>query len=141
MTSEEKMNYRIDPGRMGELGETGIYVRALAPDGKAQSTDISRLDKESLLAWLRSRGGDNLWAENTVLLLLGHNPEVIEKRTGKWLIWSHEHGAWWMPDSSGYTRDFDKAGRYSFEQATLICEHANKYSNRIEETMLPELPK
>lgn len=63
---------RIDPARMGQFPETGIYVRARGPDNKWQSTDISRLTKESLFLWLRSRGGDNPWAENTVALLLGH---------------------------------------------------------------------
>jgi hypothetical protein len=64
------MNYKVDPTRTG-MGESGIYVRAL--DGERWvSVDIVDLDKESLLHWLRSRGGDNPWAEDVVGILLGH---------------------------------------------------------------------
>jgi hypothetical protein len=53
---------------------TGIYVRAqVPPDNRWTSVDIEILDLPSLMAWLRSRGGDNKWAENTVALLLGHS--------------------------------------------------------------------
>jgi hypothetical protein len=54
-----------------------------------------------------------------------------------WLIWSDEHGAWWMSGKSGYTRDLQRAGRYSLEEATEICENANRQSDRIQETMFP----
>ena len=58
--------------RIGEqLPETGIYVRAKR-DGKWESVDISELTAESLLQWLRSRDGDNPWAEDVVGILLGH---------------------------------------------------------------------
>jgi hypothetical protein len=39
------------------------------------SVDIELLDLQSLMTWLRSRGGNNEWAENTVALLLGHSLE------------------------------------------------------------------
>ena len=52
--------------------ETGIYVRAVDSDGKWGSHDIVDLTKESLVQWLRSRGGDNPYAENVVCVLLGH---------------------------------------------------------------------
>lgn len=61
----------IDPRREYE-GKTGIYVRAKNSEGKWISTDIWALDRESLLCWLRSRGGVNEWAENALMLLLGH---------------------------------------------------------------------
>lgn len=64
------MNLKVDPERKQEF-ETGIFVRA-QDDGAWVNTDISTLDKPSLLEWLRSRGGDNKWAENTVGILLGH---------------------------------------------------------------------
>ena len=55
-----------------ELGDaTGIYVRATL-DGRWFSADMAQLDSKSLLAFLRSRGGDNPWAENVVGILLGH---------------------------------------------------------------------
>jgi hypothetical protein len=55
------------------LPATGIFVRAMLPDGSWDSVDISHLTAESLLEWLRSRGGKNAWAENVVLTMLGHN--------------------------------------------------------------------
>lgn len=55
---------------------TGIFVRAqVPPDNRWTSVDIEVLDLPSLMTWLRSRGGDNKWAENTVALLLGHSLE------------------------------------------------------------------
>lgn len=51
---------------------TGIYVRAKHESGKWESVDILCLTKESLLDWLRSRGGNNSWAEDVVGILLGY---------------------------------------------------------------------
>jgi len=51
---------------------TGIYVRAKRESGKWESVDILCLTKDSLLDWLRSRGGDNPWAEDVVGILLGY---------------------------------------------------------------------
>ena len=62
---------KADPARMHLDDKTGIMVRALV-DGLPESVDIARLDRQSLLDWLRSRGGDNDFAEHVVLLLLGH---------------------------------------------------------------------
>lgn len=61
---------RLDPKE--GWASTGIYVRAQLPDGKWDAVDIIHLDKPSLLEWLRSRGGDNPWAEDVVGILLGH---------------------------------------------------------------------
>lgn len=66
-----EMQLKQDANRIG-IGETGIFVRALNTENKIDSVDISELDKESLLGWLRSRGGDNKWAEDTVGIILGH---------------------------------------------------------------------
>ena len=70
------MTYKIDVERWNEKEKwddtTGIYIRALSPDGSWESVDIALLDKESLLSWLRSRGGKNEWAENCVGAMLGH---------------------------------------------------------------------
>lgn len=38
-----------------------------------------------------------------------------------YLVWSHEHGAWWRPERRGYTTDLDAAGRYSRGEAIKIC--------------------
>jgi hypothetical protein len=67
------MNLKADPKRVGNRGETGIYVRAELK-GKWESVDIIDLERDSLLEFLRSRGGKNLWAENIVAILLGHEP-------------------------------------------------------------------
>jgi hypothetical protein len=53
-------------------GDTGIYVRAQKADESWGNADIAELDRDSLHRWLRSRGGRNLWAENVVMALLGH---------------------------------------------------------------------
>lgn len=67
----------VDPERANlldteEYRGTGYFVRAKDAAGKWQSVDIVTLTKDSLTAWLRSRGGDNPWAESVVLGLLGH---------------------------------------------------------------------
>jgi hypothetical protein len=51
---------------------TGIYVRAMRPDGGYESVDLAYLDAPSLLGWLKSKGGDNPLAEDVVGILLGH---------------------------------------------------------------------
>lgn len=68
------MDLKIDAERVKEFGDsrTGIFVRAMSPEGKWDSYDIVLLTKESLLEWLRSRGGDNPYAEQVVCILLGH---------------------------------------------------------------------
>lgn len=35
----------------------------------------------------------------------------------EYVIWSHEHHAWWKPDSLGYTPNLHEAGHYSREDA------------------------
>jgi len=51
---------------------TGIYIRAQMPDGSWVSCDFVALDAKSMLRFLRSRGGNNPWAENIVGNLLGY---------------------------------------------------------------------
>jgi hypothetical protein len=41
-----------------------------------------------------------------------------------YLIWSHEHGAWWGPGGSGYVTRIGQAGRYSRTEAMRICTRA-----------------
>jgi hypothetical protein len=52
------------------------------------------------------------------------------------LIWSYEHDAWWGPAKMGYTKDFERAGRYTKDEAARICEDANRYSAEINECMV-----
>ena len=44
-----------------------------------------------------------------------------------YLIYSrkHSHGEvmWWRPESRGYTRDVNSAGRYTLEEVRAICTH------------------
>lgn len=68
-----------DPIRAaGVYTPTGIYVRVRTPDGWGNA-DIAQLTSGSLLRWLRSRGGENLWAENTVLAILGYTQMTAEE--------------------------------------------------------------
>jgi hypothetical protein len=64
------MNLIVEPNR-DTWPETGIYVRA-KEGTRWVNADIAHLDAASLLTWLRSRGGDNPWAEDCVGILLGH---------------------------------------------------------------------
>ena len=50
---------------------SGIYVRAKLGE-EWGSHDIVVLTRDSLQAFLRSRGGMNEWAESVVAILLGH---------------------------------------------------------------------
>lgn len=72
------MTLQQDPHRVG-CGETGIYIRAQDINGKFVSCDIAELTKASLLEFLRSRGGDNPWAENCCGIILGHGHLHAEK--------------------------------------------------------------
>ena len=72
MTTKSELT--VDPTRSYLCADTGIYVRAKNSDGKWVSADIYELDKASLHTWLRSRGGENEWAESVVFMLLGHGP-------------------------------------------------------------------
>lgn len=73
--ADEIVVLKVDPARHKELHKdspgTGLYVRATLDD-KWVSADILTLDKASLLAWLKSRGESNKWAEDVVGILLGH---------------------------------------------------------------------
>lgn len=71
------MELKVSKERTSEdwRDQTGIYVRAQLPDGKWVNADILQLTPQSLTEWLRSRGGDNPWAESVVLSLLGWSYE------------------------------------------------------------------
>jgi hypothetical protein len=56
-----------------------------------------------------------------------------------YLIWSHEHGAWWGPGGCGYVRSLDRAGRYSHAEALAICIKAIPGTSTLLQA-LPELP-
>jgi hypothetical protein len=55
----------------------------------------------------------------------------------KFLIWSNEHRGWWKPNRHGYTTLTHCAGQFSLEDATEIVTNANRYSEKIEDLMVP----
>lgn len=61
------------------LPETGVLVRAQKSDGTWTNADIVHLSPDSLLGFLRSRGGENEWAESLVFMLLAYTPEDLAK--------------------------------------------------------------
>lgn len=44
--------------------------------------------------------------------------------TDSYLVWSHEHGAWWRENRCGYAVPLAAAGRYTREEAISICARA-----------------
>jgi hypothetical protein len=63
--------FYVDPDRAHYENATGIHVRAKSGE-QWVSVDIACLDKRSLWAFLRARGGNNQWAEDVVAIMLGH---------------------------------------------------------------------
>lgn len=66
---------KFDASRLGDMeywGDTGVFVRGQYPDLNWGNQDMVMLDKPSLLEFLRSRGGENEFAEDIVGILLGH---------------------------------------------------------------------
>jgi len=56
--------------------------------------------------------------------------ELLEAaHSGKWLIWSVEHAAWWKPDENDYTACKAEAGRYSFMDALAIVRRGNHFAS------------
>jgi hypothetical protein len=47
--------------------------------------------------------------------------------TELYVIWSEEHGAWWLPHKMGYTRSLREAGCYTKAEADEIVANANQY--------------
>lgn len=71
--------YKVDPNRL-DATETGIFIRAQHLN-KWGNWDISTLDYASLMAWLRQDGGNNLLAEHTVAILLGHDVIMLDSKS------------------------------------------------------------
>lgn len=55
-----------------------------------------------------------------------------------YLIWSNEHKRWWGPDFNGYEPRIENAGRYTREQALMVCTDAMPGRQGYEP--LPEIP-
>ena len=45
-----------------------------------------------------------------------------------------ENALWWCPDDKGYTKDLNKAGRYTYEQ---VEANAHYYDNGVETRAVP----
>lgn len=57
----------------------------------------------------------------------------------RYLVWSHEHGAWWGSGQMGYVQQLSSAGRYTRTEAIRICKRAIPgTAERL--GALPELP-
>lgn len=41
------------------------------------------------------------------------------------LVWSNEHGGWWIEGGLGYTLDISRAGRFTQAEATSIADNAS----------------
>lgn len=72
--------YRTDPkSYMRDVVTTDIFVRAQRPDDSWDAVDIWELSLESLIRWLRSRGGQNPHAESVLAAALGHESKDYER--------------------------------------------------------------
>lgn len=54
----------------------------------------------------------------------------------QYLIWSNYHRMWWRPNAAGYTAQFEKAGRWSRDEAILRC----RIRDQDPDNPLPEIP-
>jgi hypothetical protein len=57
-----------------------------------------------------------------------------------WVIWSEEHGGWWLPGAMGYAPSLRAAGRYTEDSAKLIEDTANRFlpEGLINEVAMPD---
>lgn len=64
--------------------------------------------------------------------------DTYENTALDWIIWSHEHQAWWKAGRNGYSEFRKDAGIFTLDEALEICRNANCWiKDRPEETMLP----
>jgi hypothetical protein len=70
------MSLKVDPNRVGKV-ESGILVQA-STDYEMGRYDCMDLDAQSFFEWMRSRGGENEWAENILLTIAGYREKVSD---------------------------------------------------------------
>ncbi len=83
--TNSKPDLWADLARQRYNDATGIYVRAKKRDAlgdKWTSVDIGELDLPSLRLFLRQEGGENLWAEVIIAMMLQHSRDAVEKAWG-----------------------------------------------------------
>lgn len=85
-------------------------LSTLEPTHNAERAELAR-QNAALRAQVAALTADNE-ALQRMVANKGHDDRC--------LIWSHEHGCWWRPDSAGYTNDAKAAGVYSRAEAMLI---------------------
>lgn len=56
-----------------------------------------------------------------------------------YLVWSHEHSAWWAPSGLSYVRQLSQAARFTHARAMQICINAMPGARHLDD-QLPELP-
>lgn len=85
---------------------------------------------ENMLLWhyrvIAVKDIDGLLAKlDSIPPMFGINAPILSPGGMKWLIWSHEHTAWWRPNAQGYCCERKNAGEYGFDQACEILHNAN----------------
>ena len=62
--------------------------------------------------------------------LIAAAPDLLAALASEtWLVWSNEHAAWWGPNRCNYYTSIESAGRYSLEEAMLICRLRSQTPN------------
>lgn len=103
---------------------------AVSRDGETLADELTRLVDE----WRSGEGSEreeawnlvadftccNWWKLVNALNAQASTLTPSDAMTTQYLIWSHEHGCWWRPNSAGYTKDPRAAGIYSREEALSI---------------------
>jgi len=146
MSAEENRKYLISEGFFYD-GNSDKFIKRLT---NFHDSDISKgIATVIKLPWFHWKDAPleelqehiNISVDEARVGVLRIN-EVDKKRTAsnqiKCVIWSREHVAWWMPNSNGYTPDMEKAGRYTWQQATKIVEGANLVEHNEDMMIAPE---
>jgi hypothetical protein len=99
--------------------ETDTFVIRVNLEGHGRSGCYGKTVIEAAVnarEWLTQRG----WKPTRITPT--HAPSEGQAGETMWLVWSHEHNAWWRPNSAGYTMHIATAGRYTKQEADRICE-------------------
>lgn len=130
----ESMGAEIDPSLRSQAGVSEAVAwqwRYTGPDKFQQKLHGTHW-REPYPGSMRAEYEDEPTIEVRDLVPLYARPAPIEITKGMrsandaplYVIWSHEHGAWWRAEASGYTTHLAAAGRYSRSEAIAICATA-----------------